>query len=113
MTRSSSSGPRSPAAAGPKATSSRTVGMKSWSSGSWKTMPTRRRISARCRFPTGSPATRDGAGARVEDAVEVQDEGGLARAVGAEQGDAFAAADGQVDAEEGLVAVGVGVGEAG
>ncbi len=56
-TRSSSSGPLSPAAAGPNATSSRTVGMKSWSSGSWKTMPTRRRTSAMCRGPTSSPAT--------------------------------------------------------
>ena len=33
-----------PAAAGPNATSSRTVGMNNWSSGSWKTMPTLRRI---------------------------------------------------------------------
>ena len=45
FTRSFSSSPRSPRLAGPKATSSQTVGMKSWSSGSWKTIATRRRIS--------------------------------------------------------------------
>ncbi len=56
-TRASSSAPFSPAAAGPNATSSRTVGMKSWSSGSWKTMPTRRRTSAMFRLSTGNPAT--------------------------------------------------------
>ena len=49
--------PRRPRLAGPKATSSRTVGMNSWSSGSWKTMATRRRISARLAFVTGSPPT--------------------------------------------------------
>ena len=74
-------------------------------------MPTRRRISARCRLPTGQPGDRHRAGAAVEDAVEVQDEGGLARAVRAEQGDPLAAGDGQVDAEQGLVAVGVGEGQ--
>lgn len=42
----------------------------------------------------------------------MEDERGLARSVGAEERHAFAAAHGQVDAEEGLVAVGVGVGEA-
>lgn len=53
----SSSAPFIPAAAGPNATSSRTVGMNSWSSGSWKTMPTLRRISAMFFAETGSPAT--------------------------------------------------------
>lgn len=56
-TQASSSAPFTPAAAGPNATSSRTVGMNSWSSGSWKTMPTRRLISAMFRLSTGSPAT--------------------------------------------------------
>lgn len=42
----------------------------------------------------------------------MEDEGGLARTVGTEECDAFAAGHGQVDAEEGLMAVGVGVGEA-
>ena len=49
--------PGRPRFAGPNATSSRTVGMKSWSSGSWKTMPTRRRISLRLSFATGRPPT--------------------------------------------------------
>ena len=53
----SSSGPRRPRLAGPKATSSATVGMNSWSSGSWNTIPTRRRISLRCSAATGRPAT--------------------------------------------------------
>ena len=35
----------------------RTVGMNSWSSGSWKTTPTRRRISLRLALVTGSPPT--------------------------------------------------------
>ncbi len=58
------------------------------------------------------PGDGDGARASGEDAVQVQDEGGLAGAVRAEQGDPLAAPDGQVHPEEGLVAVGVGVGEA-
>ena len=57
-------GAAQPSLAGPKATSSRTVGMKSWSSGSWKTMPTRRRTSAGWRLSTGSPATRTVPGTR-------------------------------------------------
>ena len=52
-----SSSPRSPRLAGPNATSSRTVDMNSWSSGSWNTIPTRRRISARFAFSTASPPT--------------------------------------------------------
>ena len=64
--------------------------MNSWSSGSWNTMPTRRRISG------GSPwrpaaRDRDGPGAGGEDAVEVQHQRGLAGAVGAEQRDPLAA----------------------
>ena len=86
--------------------------MNSWSSGSWKTTPTRRRISLRFGFSTGSPLDRDGPGARGEDAVEVQHQRGLARPVGPEQGDPLALVDVQVDPEQGLVAVGVGVGEA-
>ena len=56
-TRASRSAPVSPRFAGPNATSSATVGRNSWSSGSWKTIPTRRRISARFGFSTGSPPT--------------------------------------------------------
>lgn len=43
----------------------------------------------------------------------MEDECGLARAVGPEQRDPFAACDAEVDAEEGLVAVGVGEREPG
>ncbi len=46
--------------------------------------------------------------AGLQDAVEVQHEGGLAGAVGAEHGDPLAALHLEVDAEERLVAVGVG-----
>ena len=86
--------------------------MKSWSSGSWKTTPTRRRISCRLCLTTGSPDTATDAGAGGEDAVEVQDEGGLAGAVGAEQRHPLAAVDVQVDAVQRLVAVGIGVRQA-
>ncbi len=72
-------------------------------------MPTRRRISFRFGFATGSAADLDGAGAGLEDAVEVQHQRGLAGAVGSEQGHAFALVHVQVDAEQGLVAVRVGV----
>jgi hypothetical protein len=48
----------------------------------------------------------------VQDPVEVQDEGRLARPVGAEQRHALALADGDVHAVQGLGAVGVGVREA-
>jgi hypothetical protein len=45
-------------------------------------------------------------------AVEMEDERGLAGAVRAEQGDPLPRVDVQVDAEEGLVSVGVGEGDA-
>ena len=54
----------------------------------------------------------DRAGAGGQDAVEVEDQGGLARAVGAEQRHPFPGVDVQVDTEQGLVSVRVGVGEA-
>ena len=97
---------------GPKATSSRTVPMNSWSSGSWKTMPTRRRISSRLSLVTGSPETATLPRPGHQDAVEVQHERGLAGAVGAEQRDPLALVDVEVDAVQRLVAVGVGVGDA-
>ena len=81
LTRVSSSGPRRPRLAGPKATSSATVGMNSWSSGSWKAIPTRRRISLRCSAATGRPATATRP-APGEHAVELQHQGGLAGPVG-------------------------------
>ena len=43
---------------GPKATSSKTVGLKSWSSGSWKTRPTSARIRLTLRRSTSVPAIR-------------------------------------------------------
>ena len=56
-TRASISSPARPSEEGPKATSARTVGRKSWSSGSWKTRPTRRRTTARLGLVTGVPPT--------------------------------------------------------
>ena len=108
----SSSAPRRPRLAGPNATSSRTVGMNSWSSGSWKTMPTRRRISR--RFVLGRPAARRPRpcrARRVQDAVEVQHERGLAGAVRAEQRDPLAPRDVRSTPYSACVAVGVGVGQ--
>ena len=58
-TRSTASSRASPRLSGPNATSSRTVGMNSWSSGSWNTSPTRARRSrtsprdVACRPPRG------------------------------------------------------------
>ena len=75
-------------------------------------MPTRRRISGMFSLVTGSPLTATLPGAGGEDAVEVQHQRGLAGAVGAEQGDPLAPVDVQVHAEQRLVAVGVGEGEA-
>ena len=46
----------SPRLDGPNPTSAATVGMNNWSSGSWKTMPTRRRISTMLVRSTSSPA---------------------------------------------------------
>ena len=103
-----SAGPVTPKLAGPKATSSPTVGMNSWSSGSWKTIPTRRRISRRVAGSTGSPPTLDAAGAGAQDAVEVQHQRRLARPVRPEQRDPLTGLDAQVDPVQGLVAVGVG-----
>ena len=61
---------------------------------------------------TGSPETVTDAGARREDAVEVQHQRRLAGAVRAEQGDPLPRVHVQVDPEQGLVAPGVGVGHA-
>ena len=55
--RSSTSSREQPRLSGPNATSSRTVGMNSWSSGSWKTSPTRARRSRTSSWPTRRPAT--------------------------------------------------------
>ena len=93
---------------GPNATSWRTVHMKSWSSGSWNTMPTRRRISPRFGLATVNPPMSTVPLSGYVDAVEVQDEGGLARTVGAEHGYALASFDGELDAVECHMSVGVG-----
>ena len=112
-TRSRSAAPVTPKLAGPNATSSPTVGMNSWSSGSWKTIPTRRRISRRFAGRHRQPADRDAAGAGPQDAVEVQHQRRLARPVRAEQRDPLAGLDAQVDPVQGLVPVGVGEREPG
>ena len=52
-TRASTSSGGSPRLSGPKATSSPAVGMKSWSSGFWKIMPTVRRTSSSVAFVMG------------------------------------------------------------
>ena len=81
---------------GPKATSSSTVGMKSWSSGSWKTRPTRARTWCSVSRPTVRPGDLE-LSLAGDQAVEVVHEGGLAGAVGAEQRHALAVLDVQVD----------------
>ena len=68
-------------------------------------------LRPRCRLPTRSPATSTLPVAGLEDAVEVQHQRGLAGPVRPEQRDPLAARDGQVDAEQRLVSVGVGIGE--
>ena len=65
-----------------------------------------------CSLADRQPGDRHRAGAAGQDAVEVQHERRLAGAVRPEQRDPLAARDRQVDAEQGLVAVRVGEGEA-
>ncbi len=86
-----------PRFSGPNATSSRTVGMNSWSSGSWKTSPTRARSSR--ASPLAHPQARDRQRARAgQQAVQVQHQRRLAGAVGAQHRDALAVRHGEVDA---------------
>ena len=80
-----------PRFSGPKATSSRTVGMNSWSSGSWNTSPTRARSSRASPRPTAQPGHVELAGAG-EQPVQVQHQRGLAGAVRPEHGDPLARA---------------------
>ena len=79
-TRAWSSPGGTPMWTGPKATSSPTVGLKSWSSGSWKTSPTR---AGSARAWSARPGRRRRGPRRgaAEDAVEVQQQRRLARAV--------------------------------
>ena len=67
---------------------------------------------AQVRLGDREPADPDLAGAATEDAVEVEDERGLAGAVRAEESDPFALVDGEVDSEERTVAIGVREGDA-
>ena len=70
-------------------------------------MPTRLAHFAQVRLGDREPADPDLAGAATEDAVEVEDERGLAGAVRAEESDSFALVDGEVDSEERAVPIGV------
>ncbi len=93
---------------GPKATSSRTVGLKSWASALWNTMPTRRRnpwavgLVAQCAAVDARAEGLDGAARGLDEAGEELEQGRLSRAVGAEYGEALAAVDRQVDRGERL-----------
>ena len=102
---------RGPRFSGPNATSSPTVGMKSWSSGSWKTSPTRARSSCSVAARRPQPGDLELA-LPVSSAVEVEHERRLAGAVGAEQRDALAVADVQVDAAQRGAAARVAVAQA-
>ena len=86
--------------------------MNSWSSGSWKTMPTRRRISRRLSLATGSPEMvtlpRPGIKMPLRCSTSVV----LPAPLGPEQRDPLALVHVEVDAVQRLVAVGVGVGDA-
>ena len=84
-------------------------GMKSWSSGSWKTMPTRRRISAKVALLTGSPAISTVPEPACRIPLRCKHQRRLAGAIRAKKGDALPRVDVQVDAEESLVAVRVRV----
>ena len=96
---------------GPNATSSRTVGMKSWSSGSWKIRPTRAAHVAQRLRPDPHAGDLELALAGQQP-VEPQHQRRLAGAVRAEDGDALAVRHVQVDAVERDVAVGVAVADA-
>ena len=87
-----------------------TVGMNSWSSGSWKTMPTRRRISAqvgRLGRPAGRrPRPRPPPAARMP--LRCSTSVVLPAPLGPSRATRSPACDGEVDAEQRLVPVGVG-----
>ena len=110
-TRRSTSGCGRPMFSGPKATSSRTVGMNSWSSGSWKMSPTRAAHLAQRRGADAHAGDLELALAGQQ-AVEPQHQRRLAGAVRAEDGDSLAVRHVQVDAVERDVAVGVAVADA-
>src|SRR4051794_3486281 len=92
-TQASSSAPRRPEAAGPKATSSRTVGTEQLVVGILEDDADTAADLGEVLFLDRQSGHSDGAGSGLEDAVEVQDEGGLACAVRAEQRDPLTAGD--------------------
>ena len=97
---------------GPNATSRSTERSNSWSSGFWKTNPTVARELGDGRPSVGSPSSRTRPGVRSQQAVEVLDQRGLARAVLAEDGDGLARLDGQRHAADGFDAARVAMDEA-
>ncbi len=86
--------------------------MKSWSSGSWKTTPTRRRISLRFCLSTGIPETLTVPAPAVRIPLRCSTSVVLPAPLGPSRATRSPLVHVQVDAEERLVAVGVGVGEA-
>ena len=111
-TRASSSSPSSPRLAGPKPTSCADRAHEQLVVGVLEDDADPAPDLGDVLLGDRQPADRHAPGAGGEDAVEVQHQRGLAGAVGAEQGDPLAAVDVQVHAEQRLVAVGVGEGEA-
>ena len=92
---------------GPNATSSNTVGLNSWSSGSWNTSPTSRRTSRIVGLPTARPATRTSPWLGTSVPLSWSIERALAGAVRAHERDLLAVLDPQVDAAQRLEPVGV------
>ena len=97
--RAATSARASPRLRGPKPTSSATVVMNSWSSGSWNTSPTRARSSRERVAAHRQPGDLELARA-AQQPVEVQHQGRLAGAVRAEHGDALAVRDVEVEPVE-------------
>ena len=90
-------------------------GQKSWSEGSWKTMPTVWRMwrswageALRVEVPRIEDFAGGvfGVGVTGEEAVEVEEEGGFAGTVGADEADGGVLGDGAGDAAEGVGVVG-------
>ena len=71
----------------------KTEAMKSWSSGSWNTRPTVRRTATTLDFVTGISQMRTSPRVGWRVAIEVQQQRGLAGAVGADDGDRLAVRD--------------------
>ena len=82
---------------GPNATSSNTVGLNSWSSGSWNTRPDLGPDPAHGRAVDDGVADADRPVGRLVDAVEVQHQRALAGAVRTDQRHLLARADREVE----------------